>query len=214
MAVGLLVVVSICGMHAVTIVGHLREKRALAQLRGAGEAFDHVHTVVGREGFRSTQGLGYVNPPRVLKWLGGRYAGLYRRTRCFVGTGRISDSDLAKISTLRRLLFVGLYDSCGYTTDGIADLTHLDELEGLLLAGRSSFTDADASVLPELSNLRWLCLSGSDITDSSVPALLRIKRLEYVDISNTLITAEGAAMLQRGRSQLQVVHSGRPRSPP
>lgn len=85
-----------------------------------------------------------------------------------------------------------------------------DPVEIQLFAGQgmspAKFTDADAKELSRLSELKWLVLQDTGLTDIGLAHFKSLKNLERLDIEGTSVTTKGVAALKESLPHLQVFH--------
>lgn len=105
---------------------------------------------------------------------------------------RITDQGLVHLQDMQKLEFVWLSHT-GITDRGLPHLAALSQLKRLKLAG-TRVTDKGVACL-NLSSLKELDLSETDITDNALKSLAASKSLEFIDLSKTEITGKGLALL-------------------
>jgi len=69
-------------------------------------------------------------------------------------------------------------------------------------------TSADIRVLSRMSDLRWLLLTGTEVRDHELCALLSLSKLERLDLSSTKVTDEGVVQLAQLDSLKALTLSG------
>jgi len=112
---------------------------------------------------------------------------------------------LAKNSRIRRL-------SLGRTkvsSVGIASLSELPSLD-LLYLGFTTIDDGAAPALGVCRHIRYLSLRGTRITDRITQDLCEMKSLVWVDLSRTMVTAEGVARVQAALPSTVILVDPRP----
>ena len=110
---------------------------------------------------------------------------------------RVTDAGFANLPTLKNLRNLNLERT--RVTDAIfAQLKGLAQLEDLSLGG-TRVTEAGLAALQGLKNLRFLSLKGtSQLSDSVVPQLVKVRSLTEIDLSDTRLSAKGYASLKTG----------------
>ena len=129
----------------------------------------------------------------------------------FVDTN-LTDGDLARLSSLPRLRYLGLPECRLVTAEGIAHLASLKELESLDLRGwvgqtmgeivdspYSKITDDAIPGIAALPRLRSLNLFGTGVKDVGIARLCRDRnpRLVKLDLGMTGVTVKGVRELAR-----------------
>jgi hypothetical protein len=125
---------------------------------------------------------------------------LPRLERLSLQHNRFTDLGLRHLAELKELksLWIGM-NTTPFTDAAVESLAALSNLEELDLQG-SRLSDAGTSTLSALTNLRQLYVSGDEIegsliTDASVDMLVKLTQLEFLGVENTNITEEGVRKL-------------------
>lgn len=101
----------------------------------------------------------------------------------------------AIVSELKKGDAVGM-DAAGQMTDAmLKDVSRIEQITVLKLAGSRSVTDFGISELSRLTRLRYLDLSGTSITDQGLGVLRALRELETVSLAWTKVTDAGVANL-------------------
>jgi Leucine Rich repeat len=132
---------------------------------------------------------------------------------------RFSDSDLAHLGKLHRVVSLNLAENDQITNKGLAEIRGLRFLTELNLermeryrnpqSGRVSvpLTDACLVHVLALSRLEVLTLSGNRITDQGLAQIARMRNLKFLDLEATEITDSGLVYIE-GMKNLEVVNLG------
>jgi Leucine-rich repeat (LRR) protein len=93
-----------------------------------------------------------------------------------------SDAAVAQLKQMKQLteLYV---DQAKFSTAGIAEIAQMTQLEKLSVAFISQFADEHLEMLAPLVNLKFLDLSGSNVTDDGLKYLLPFTELEFLGMS-------------------------------
>lgn len=117
------------------------------------------------------------------------------------GTGLVH---LQKNPSLSDLRLAG----CQFTADGIKALSGLKQLQSLTLRF-SNIKDEDLDAVSTMSNLNWLSLIGTDISDRGLLKLANLKHLDHLYIGLCQrITPQGIATLKKKLKKLDVNTDG------
>jgi internalin A len=146
----------------------------------------------------------------------------------------ISDAGLAELKGLSQLRELTLGGNSGVTDEGIRQLAaalpklnvsvhEFDEkdrsvrcrnfestqggppVDVVVFLGRYSATNDDLSELAGYPDLTSLSLAGSRVTDAGLEHLHSLKKLAWVDLTDTQVTADGIEALKQAFPQLKVV---------
>ena len=123
----------------------------------------------------------------------------------------VTDVGLREINGLPELRYVYL-DGVKVTDAGVrAFLTKHTDLEWLGLSD-TAITDGTVKELADFKKLRGLGISGcGGVTDESVSVLAKMKQLEYLDAMHSSITPEGDLTLRNSLPKC-AIHPGNPRA--
>lgn len=116
-----------------------------------------------------------------------------------LGDSNVTRNGLAALKSLERLQSFRI----GARTNVYNPLSHLSERVSLRMLDFSNpadhprpFNDEDAKALARHKELQTVCLDDSDVTDKTVALLATLPELEYVGLSNTVISEEGLRILK------------------
>jgi hypothetical protein len=121
-------------------------------------------------------------------------------------TRLVTDDDLACLTSLPELRFLGLTDTA-ITDDGLRLLRGLANLEELALAS-PGVTDAGLVHLKDARNLKELSLGCPGVTDAGLGHLERLTGLRELDVGGTRISDAGLARLRRALPGAHVYRLG------
>jgi hypothetical protein len=114
----------------------------------------------------------------------------------------IADAGLVSIGHLRKLEVL-VVRSTGIRGAGLSEWAPLQELKWLELSDCANVSDVDCSKLASLTKLRFLFVSGEDLTVTGVKPLKRLKELQAVDLWSPCPQVEE---LRRELSTIDVSH--------
>lgn len=115
----------------------------------------------------------------------------------------ITDDGLTQLTELKQLkTFAG--SGCGRIgTKGFAAIAKVSDLDYLYLA-ETSLTDGDIQTLSALKSLKHLNIATTKISDDCVDTLIEFPSLKVLVIQGTAITAEGVTRLRAGLPNCEV----------
>ncbi|CAI5480707.1 unnamed protein product [Closterium sp. Yama58-4] len=99
-----------------------------------------------------------------------------------VGVRGFSDDIRAHVSTMTHLTSIGLYNSAGFSAEGIKHLYRLPQLE-LLSLGGTDVSNSTLEVICSLTSLKHLDLLGTKVTDAGLPHLTGLPSLNNRGLS-------------------------------
>jgi len=118
----------------------------------------------------------------------------------------IHDESLVHLSAFTHLRDLGL-DLTRISDEGLRHLAPLENsLRSLNLARCPNISGAGLRHLTGLTKLRCLWCQGTPLTDEALPHLQQMKSLRILDVSETKLSAEAAAALQKALPDCVVLH--------
>lgn len=110
----------------------------------------------------------------------------------------VASPDIARFKKLSTLDFKGAH----VTSESLENLAGLEHV-GLMLLTSCDVQDEDLLPLKKIGGIRILSLCHTNITDSSIDIIAAIPGLEWVDVSDTLITQSGIQRLRTARPSIK-----------
>jgi hypothetical protein len=124
-----------------------------------------------------------------------------------IGGGQLTDALIGRIAELEHVIALGLGGSRGVSDDGLLQLARMPQLRFLNLSG-ANISDRGLAVLQHLPNLRVLEMNWQrGITDVGVANLRFCDQLERVDLMGSP-TGDGAIDALQGKTKLSSFASG------
>jgi hypothetical protein len=117
----------------------------------------------------------------------------------------IDEQSLLCVAKIRSLETIRLVN-CEIPNDALARLSELPHLHGLVLARLKD--GAKLRHLDLMMGLEMLSLSGSSVSDKDIESLGTLRRLRRLDLSNTMVTQDGAARLRRLLPECEIYLGG------
>ncbi|WP_417384138.1 protein kinase domain-containing protein [Gimesia sp.] len=102
----------------------------------------------------------------------------------------LTDKGLSYVSTLKNLTHISLHKNYKLTDEGLQVLAKLQKLRSVNL-DQLGITDAGLIFIKYNPRLDWLNIKDTQITDSSVPDLIKLKSMNQLYLQGTKITDEG-----------------------
>lgn len=134
-------------------------------------------------------------PDWARQFLGDEY--FMRVEQVYLRGRTVKDEHLACLEPLAGDLHGLSLQSTSIGVDGVTYLTRFRALRRLDLSYIWPRLGARAiEEVSQLSELRYLCLSGADIGDKDIEALTRLRKLQILDLCSTYVTPDGLRRLQ------------------
>jgi len=111
---------------------------------------------------------------------------------------------LANLATLRKLTSVDMTGCAAVGDDGLAEISDLTQLRTLSLSG-SQVTDQGLRHLKDMSQTSHLWLGDTNVTDEGLKQLSHMKRMYWLDLRGTRVTDEGLKHLTSMNNLWQLV---------
>ena len=119
-------------------------------------------------------------------------------------SGRFSPNGLEALADLPHLQEVGVFKLAVNDSD-LEKLAELKHLQILYISGSRFITDQGVRHLERLSCLKKLELSDVHVTDKSVPSLRTLRKLQWLQLNGTGITAAGLTELQEKLPSCKII---------
>ena len=123
------------------------------------------------------------------------------------GSRKLDDAALEGLPSLPLLHTLHL-NGCLFRGAGLQYLSRTPDIHELDLAACNDLDSSGLKNLPTLNHLRFLFLSSTKIDDEAVAHLGRYPSLRYLHVSNTNITAAGAARLHQSLPRCAILWNG------